>query len=56
MRAPHPLVRLIGGCALTRRESRGAHRRVDFPARDPSLDNRHVTVRKESEPEWAVWR
>ena len=21
-----------------------------------SLDNRHVTVRKESEPEWAVWR
>jgi len=56
MRDPHPLVRLIGGCALTRRESRGAHRRVDFPARDPSLDNRHVTVRKESEPEWAVWR
>jgi len=52
----HPLVRLIGECALTRTESRGAHRRVDFPTRDPRLDNQHVTVRKESEPLWEAWR
>jgi L-aspartate oxidase len=54
-RDPHPLVRLIGACALTRRESRGAHRRVDFPTRDPSLDERHVTVREGSEPAWEAW-
>jgi aspartate oxidase len=53
---PHPLVSLIAGCAITRRESRGAHRRVDFPARDPSLDDRHVTMRMGSEPEWEMWR
>lgn len=53
---PHPLVRLIGDCALARTESRGAHRRVDFPARDRGLDNRHVTVRKGCEPAWEVWR
>jgi L-aspartate oxidase len=56
MRDAHPLVALIGGCALTRTESRGAHRRVDFPSRDPSLDDRHVTARRGSEPEWELWR
>jgi aspartate oxidase len=53
---PHPLVRLIGGCALARAESRGAHRRIDCPARDPRLDDHHVTVRRGSEPAWEVWR
>jgi aspartate oxidase len=52
---PHPLVRLIATCALTRRESRGAHRRLDFPSRDPHLDDQHVTVRKVSGPEWELW-
>jgi L-aspartate oxidase len=52
---PHPLVRLIAACALTRRESRGAHRRVDFPSRDPNLDEQHVTVRRGSGPEWELW-
>ena len=52
---PHPLVRLIAACALTRGESRGAHRRVDFPYRDPKLDDQHVTVRQESGPEWELW-
>jgi L-aspartate oxidase len=52
---PHPLVRLIAACALTRRESRGAHRRVDFPARDPGLDDQHVTVRQGSVPGWELW-
>ncbi len=54
-RDPHPLVRLIGSCALLRRESRGAHRRVDFPAREPARDQRHVTVRAGFEPAWELW-
>ena len=40
----HPLVRLIALCALTRRESRGAHARLDFPAREDAFDERHVVV------------
>jgi L-aspartate oxidase len=52
----HPLVRLIGASALIRRESRGAHRRVDFPATDPELDQRHVIVRAAAEPAWELWR
>ena len=34
---PHPLARLIAACALHREESRGAHRRSDFPRLDPAL-------------------
>ena len=52
---PHPLVRLIAASALTRRESRGAHRRVDFPSRDPQLDDQHVTIRPGSGPAWEPW-
>ncbi len=51
----HPLVRLIGACALTRRESRGAHRRVDFPTTDPELDGRHVTVSVGADSTWELW-
>ncbi|MGI8414413.1 MAG: L-aspartate oxidase [Solirubrobacteraceae bacterium] len=43
-RDPHPLVRLIAQSALTRNESRGAHRRRDFPDRDPRLEFVHVTI------------
>ncbi|MGN6166673.1 MAG: L-aspartate oxidase [Solirubrobacteraceae bacterium] len=53
---PHPLVRLIAASALARRESRGAHRRVDFPARDPNLGDQHVTLRQGADPEWERWR
>jgi L-aspartate oxidase len=52
---PHPLVRLIAGSALARVESRGAHQRRDFPERDPEFDARHVTRRREREPELARW-
>jgi L-aspartate oxidase len=41
---PHPLARLVGCCGLARAESRGAHRRRDFPAVDPAYEGVHVTV------------
>jgi L-aspartate oxidase len=49
-------VRLIATCALAREESRGAHKRIDFPERDPSLDLRHVTVTGDEPPQLAEWR
>jgi L-aspartate oxidase len=50
---PYPLARLIARCALERRESRGAHHRVDFPLPDPGLDGVHFVVGTggESRPE-----
>ena len=41
---PYPLARLIARAALSRQESRGAHRRTDFPHRDPSLDGVHLVI------------
>jgi L-aspartate oxidase len=52
---PHPLVHLIAESALAREESRGAHQRIDFPDRDPALDNRHVVTRPESSPAIVEW-
>ncbi len=43
-RDPHPLVRLIAQCALARTESRGAHRRLDFPNLSPAFDGMHVMI------------
>ncbi|MGH2890702.1 MAG: L-aspartate oxidase [Solirubrobacteraceae bacterium] len=51
----HPLVRLIAQAALTRRESRGAHLRRDFPDRDPALDGHHVTLVRGREPQFELW-
>jgi L-aspartate oxidase len=60
--SPHPLVRLIARCALTRTESRGAHQRADYPERDPAFDQRHVIVcgtpeapGQEPEIGWQTW-
>jgi L-aspartate oxidase len=52
---PHPLARLIARCALTRTESRGAHRRRDWPERDPGLDHRHVVVEGDESIAWQTW-
>ena len=41
---PYPLARLIARAALSRQESRGAHRRLDFPNRNPSLDGVHLVI------------
>jgi L-aspartate oxidase len=51
----HPLVRLIAACALAREESRGAHRRRDFPALDPALDEQHTVVHAERAPALEFW-
>jgi len=53
---PHPLARLVAECALARRESRGAHRRRDFPDCDPALDGYHAVVGEIGAPEFRAWR
>jgi L-aspartate oxidase len=40
----YPLARLIAECALARHESRGTHRRRDYPLPDPELDGVHMVV------------
>jgi L-aspartate oxidase len=52
---PHPLARLIAGSALERAESRGAHRRRDFPDTDPGLDLQHAVVRPGQPPRFEGW-
>jgi L-aspartate oxidase len=39
---PYPLARLIAATALERTESRGAHRRSDFPLADSGFDRVHL--------------
>jgi L-aspartate oxidase len=51
----HPLVRLIAEGALAREESRGAHRRLDFPDLDPAMDGRHVTLVRRGKPQTQTW-
>jgi len=41
-RSRYLLARAIGATAAARRESRGGHRRADFPHTDPSLDGIHL--------------
>ena len=40
----YPLARMIAASAIARRESRGAHRRTDYPLPDPALDGIHLVV------------
>ncbi|HTR72444.1 MAG TPA: FAD-binding protein [Solirubrobacteraceae bacterium] len=52
---PYPLVRLIAQCALARKESRGAHLRLDCPDLDPALDHRHAVIDEEDDLVWETW-
>jgi L-aspartate oxidase len=52
---PYPLARLIARAALDRRESRGPHRRSDFPLRDPALDGVHLVIGPDETPRTERW-
>ena len=52
---PYPLARLIARFALAREESRGSHRRVEFPDADPGLDGKHLVAARDDDPEWHTW-
>jgi L-aspartate oxidase len=55
LRDPFLPARQIGGMALQRAESRGAHQRTDHSQTDSALDGMHVVVSGEQEPEWERW-
>jgi L-aspartate oxidase len=52
---PYPLAGLIAGAALARRESRGVHRRADFPRQDPALERRHVVTAPDGSTRLEDW-
>jgi L-aspartate oxidase len=52
---PYPLARLIARFALTREESRGSHRRVDFPEVNPDLDGMHLVLGADGDPRSQRW-
>lgn len=51
----HPLARLVALSALTRTESRGAHRRRDHPETAESLGRLHVTITSDEAPAYERW-
>ena len=52
---PYPPARMIAAAALRREETRGAHRRADFPEREPSLDQSHLVHAPDAEPSFQRW-
>jgi L-aspartate oxidase len=52
---PHPLARMVAACGLARCESRGAHRRTDYPELDPRLDGHHTLLTGDGEPRLKPW-
>ena len=52
---PHPLARLVAQSALARNESRGAHRRTDFPETNSKLDYHHTVIRDGVAPVLERW-
>ncbi len=53
---PYPPARMVAASALLRAESRGAHRRSDFPSRDTELDGAHVVIGRDSTARFQHWR
>lgn len=51
----YPLARAIGATAAARRESRGGHRRSDFPETDPALDGIHLVWLPDGRIETRRW-
>jgi L-aspartate oxidase len=52
---PYPLAGLIARFALAREESRGSHRRMEFPEPDPALDGRHLVWGPGGALRWEAW-
>ncbi len=52
---PHPLARAIAASALERRESRGAHMRVEYRELAPELEHRHIVVGPDGDRAWETW-
>jgi L-aspartate oxidase len=52
---PYPLASLIARAALARAESRGSHRRTDFPLPKRELDGVHLVLRGYQEPRLEHW-
>jgi L-aspartate oxidase len=53
---PYPLAAAIARCALERRESRGGHRRTDFPSLDPQLDGIHIVLGPDGDARQETWQ
>jgi len=52
---PYPLARAVAAAARERRETRGGHRRVDFPEADPELDGVHVVLAPDGSTRRETW-
>ena len=52
---PYPPARMIAASALVRSESRGVHRRSDFPNRDTALDGTHTVIDGSGEARLQPW-
>ncbi len=55
LQSSNAVSRLVARCALAREETRGAHRRTDFPDQDAALDLRHTVVGPDGETHLERW-